>query len=70
VHFEVLGEHQNADVRMSLSNLVSRPKTLVGEGGRHLDIDYGCVGFIRIDKGDQLFRIAGFADDVETGVRK
>ena len=41
---DVLGEQQDARARVAAAELDGGPQALVGEGGRHADVDDGHVG--------------------------
>ena len=64
----VLRQDQDAHGRVSGPKLSCGPKSLVGVGRRHPDVDDGDVRAFRLDDRQQLLRVARLAGDLESGV--
>ena len=46
----------------------ARHQPLVGEAGRHPDVDQRDVGLVGADLAQEVLRISGLADDVHAGL--
>ena len=64
----VLGEHEDADVRLARADLDRRAQAVVGVVGRHLDVDDRDVGLVRGDLAHEVDGVAGLAGDLEARV--
>src|SRR4051795_4452798 len=62
---DVLGEEHDPHRGVAPANLVRRPDSLVGLGGRHADVHKRHVGLVLVDRGDQLVGVVGLGDDVD-----
>ena len=54
-----LGEHEHADGRSRLADLLRRSGSLVRVGWRHADVDDRDIGLPLVDRMLQLERVAG-----------
>jgi hypothetical protein len=66
--FDVLGQHEHADVGVLLFDGAGGAGTFVGEGGGHADVDDGEVGAFAFDGGEELVRVAEGGDHLVAAV--
>ena len=64
-----LREQQDADLRMTLAELLREPCALVGLRRRHADVEHGDVRLELVDPAAKLVRVACLRDDVEPTFR-
>src|SRR4051794_19361897 len=64
-HLDVLGEEHDPDRGMAAANLVRGPDPLVGLRRRHADVHDRHVGFVVVERGDQLLRVLRLGDDLD-----
>ena len=65
---DVLGEDEHADLRVLVLDLLGGARALVGEGGRHADVDHDELGPVTRDRGEQARRVAERGDDLVAAV--
>src|SRR3954452_3822871 len=61
----VLGEEDDAHVRMAAADLVRRLDPLVSLGRRHADVDDGQIGLAAVDRREQLVAGRRLRDDID-----
>src|SRR5512132_1532517 len=66
--FDVLGQDQDADLRMLGPDGLGRDQALVGVAGRHPDVDQRHVGALQSHVAEQTLGVLGLGDHLDPGV--
>ena len=66
--FEVVREDQDAHLGVRRAYLLRRAQTVIGVPGGHLDVGDDHIRLVGHRLADEVVRVGGHADDLETGL--